>query len=151
MRGSTIYCDNTLRVCRHEYLLCKECMYGQHFQQRRVWINRALLPRLVEQEACFCPLPVYACEMASRDGFDRPVPRSPTHYPHSGSILYSRDSARFPQGVHKYTVNRHWVSPEFIRSRNACRRHSLSIVLRRRASSPQRSSSKGCCLFRKPV
>ena len=50
------------------------------------------------------------------------------------------------------TVNRHRVSSEFYEAAQfiASRWHGKSRVRRHRASSPQRSSSKGYCLFRQP-
>ena len=67
--------NSTLRVCRHNFL-CKACMDGQHFQQSRVWINPVWFPRSAEQETCFCPLPVRACEfgLAKRVRPPRPAP-----------------------------------------------------------------------------
>ena len=51
--------------------------------------------------------------LLSRDGFDRPVPRQPTHFPHSGWIRCFRDSSRFPRRCSFiYIAIRHRVSPE---------------------------------------
>ena len=66
---------------------------------------------------------------------------------------YSRNLSRFPQRrcPFIYTVNRRRVSTEFISGQAiAYRWRSLPRGRRRRASSPQGSSSNGCCLFRFP-
>ena len=60
------------------------------------------------------------------------------------SGAYSRDSSRFPRRCpFIYIALRHRASPEFIRSRNC-----VPTAITAEASSPQRSSSNGCCLFR---
>ena len=85
-------------------------------------------------------------------------PASASRY--SGWIwcFYSRDSARFPRGVHVFYSNHYTPSghsPELIRSRVCvpmaftAERHTyiLPRVRRHRASSPQGSSSNGCYHF----
>ena len=69
---------------------------------------------------------------------------------------YSRSFYRFPgRRPYIYTVNRYRVSTEFIGSvlslsghAIACRWRSLPRVRRHGASSPRRSFSNECCLFR---
>ena len=58
----------------------------------------------------------YAPEnLVSRDGFGSPVPRQPALlHTEAESDAYSRDSSRFPPR----RPFSHWVSPEFIGSRN---------------------------------
>ena len=70
-----------------------------HFQQRRVWINRAWLPRSAEQETCFLPSPssrlkVWHCETDSAISS-----RVSLLIIHSRALYgtFSRDSSRFLQ------------------------------------------------------
>ena len=70
---------------------------------------------------------------------------SPVRVNHQSSIFNLVLSA----AASTYTVNRHWVGPEFM-SGNAIayRRRSLPKVGRHRASGPQGSFSSKCCLLR---
>ena len=90
-------------------------------------------------------------DLVSRDGFGHPAPRASLLIlsTQAESDADSRDSSHFPRRrPFIYTVNRHRVSPEFVSSHAiAYRWRPLPGVHRRRASSSQGSSSKGCCLF----
>ena len=82
--------------------------------------------------------------LASRDGFGRPVLRQSAHCPYSGSI-WCLLAGFLPLSSKEfiYPVNRHPVNPKLIRSHAiVCRRRSMPRVLRRRADSPRGSSSK---------
>ena len=111
--------------------------------------------------------PFTAENLVSRDGFGRPVPRQPAHSPHSGLIwclltrLLPISAASFmylcrhpPSG---HTAVRHrGIPPSAIGSIPSLSGHKLAYrwrsrqrVRRHRASSsPQGSSSHGCCFFR---
>ena len=60
--------------------------------------------------------------LASRNGFGRPFPRQPAHYPHLGSIIYLVYllTGFLPLSATESIdpVNRHWVNPKLIRPRN---------------------------------
>ena len=57
--------------------------------------------------------------LASRDGFSRPVPRQPAHvHTQAEAGVYLRDSSRVPRRSTYETAIRHRVSLEFIGSRN---------------------------------
>ena len=104
------------------------CMYSKHFQQSKGQPGMVANPARGElnRENTFS-LSSFAPEnLVSRGRFGRPVPRQPAHLhtQSESSIInhqsgaYSRDSSRFPRRRPHTTVNRHLVSPEFIRSRN---------------------------------
>ena len=122
----------------------------------RVWINRVGLPILLVvswTEKMNISLSPYVSEnLISRDGFSRPVQRHPAHSPHSGWIwclltgFLPTSAAAFiylfkppyaiesgPRSLSGHAIAYQW--------------RSLPRVRRRRASSPQRSSSNGCCYF----
>ena len=70
-------------------------------------------------------IPLAPCvfeNLVSRDEFNRPVPRQPAHLQtQAESGAYLRDSSRVPRRrpfIYIKTAIRHWVSPEFIGSRN---------------------------------
>ena len=89
--------------------------------------------------------------LVSRDGFGRPVPCQAAH----SKFSVRRDSSRFPRRLpFIYFFNRHKTPSGQSRVYRAtqlrtdgvhCRE---SAIRRHRASSPQGSSSGGCCLFR---
>ena len=57
--------------------------------------------------------------LVSRDGFGGPVPRQPAHlHTQAESGAYLRDSSAAASIYLFKTAIRHWVSPEFIGSRN---------------------------------
>ena len=71
----------------------------------------------------------------------------PILHAQSKSDAYSRDSSSFPRRRLIYTVSRHRVNLEFMRSRaTVYRRRSPPTVRRGRARNSQGSSSNRCCL-----
>ena len=99
-----------------------------------------------------CPLVSVAPEnLVSIDRFGRPVPRQSTHSPHSGCIwcITHENPPTFQGGVHACIPSTAIESvPSSSVHANAYRLRSLPRVHWHRASSPQGSSSNGCCLFR---
>ena len=97
------------------------------------------------------PVPFAPENLVSRDWFGRPVPRQPAHSPHQSSIINLVLTHGIPPdfrgGVHffkpSYAI---WSVSSFSGHAIAYRWRSLSRVRRHRASSPQGSSSNGCCL-----
>ena len=86
--------------------------------------------------------------LVSRDGFGSPVPRQPAHlHTQTEYGAYSRDSSRFPRrGVHlSIPPSATGSVPSLSGYAIAHRWRSLPRVRRHRASSPQDSSSNGCC------
>ena len=59
-------------------------------------------------------------DLVARDGFGRPVPRKSAYSPHSVwlNLVLLTEFLPISATASIYTVNRHRVSPEFIRSRN---------------------------------
>ena len=121
----------------------------------RVWINRVRLPILLVVSwtgKMNIPLSAFASEnLASRDSFGRPVPRQPVHlHTQAESGAYSRDSSRFSRR-HRHIIPSTAIIgpvPSLSGHATAYRWRSLPRFRRRRARSPQGSSSNGCCLFR---
>ena len=101
----------------------------------------------LNEENNIFPVPV------SRDGFGRPVPRQPSHSPHSqaeSGAAYSREiPPAFGGGVHLLIIPATAIGsvPSLSGHAIAYGWRSLRIVRRHRASSSQGSSSDGCCLF----
>ena len=98
------------------------------------------------------PSPFAPGNLISRDGSDRPVPSRLSLlilHTQAESGAYSRGSSRFPQrSVYLF------ISPCAIRSVPSLSVHAIAYrwyplprVHRHRASSPQGSSSNGCCHF----
>ena len=88
--------------------------------------------------------------VVSRDGFDRSVPRHPAHSPHSRlnlalthGILPDFRAASIYLFKPPYAIG---PVPSLLVHATAYRWRSLARVRRHRASSPQGSSSNGCCL-----
>ena len=62
-------------------------MYGYHIQQSVDMPGKVANPARgqLNREKCYSPLSPFAPENSiSRHGFSRPVPRQPSHSPHSG-------------------------------------------------------------------
>ena len=115
----------------------------------RVWINRIRLPILLVVSSTGknnISLSPFAPEnLVSRDGLGSPVPRQPAHlHTQAESGAYLRDSSRVPRRRPFIYLNLHTLSGHAI----AYRWRSLQRVRRHRDSSPQGSSSDGCCLYR---
>ena len=97
------------------------CMYGHYIEQSMDQPGKVANPargQLNRENN----IPLYPCvpeNLVSRDGFSRPVPRQPAHlHTQAESGAYLRDSSRVPRRRPYETAIRHWVSPEFIGSRN---------------------------------
>ena len=92
-------------------------------------------------------IPLSPCvpdNLASRDGFSRPVPRQPAHlHTQAESEAYLRDSSRIPRRrpfmKPPYAIG---SVPSLSGHANAYRWRSLPRVRRRRASKPQGSSER---------
>ena len=112
---------------------------------RRVWINRARLPRLLVvrwTRKMNISLSAFAPQnLVSRDGFGSPVPRQPAHlHTETESGAYLRDSSQvqrrrpFTYLKPPYAIG---TVPSLSRHAIAYRWRSLPIVCRHRASKPQ--------------
>ena len=127
-------------------------LYGQHFQrsmdQKGMFANPAR--GQLNRENGFS-LSSFAPEnLFLPRRFCRPVPRQPAHSP-LGLMnlgLTHRIPSAFRDGVH-YAVNRYNIGsiPRLSGRANAYRWRSLPRVCRPSVSSPQGSSSNGCCFF----
>ena len=119
-----------------------------------VWINWVWLLILLVVSwigKIHIPLSLFAPEsLVSRDGFGRPVPRQPSHIILGLNLVLTHGiPPDFCGVVHLF------LSPIAIKTVPSLSGHaiayrwrSLQRVRRHRASSPQGSSSNGCCLFR---
>ena len=125
-------------------------LYCQHFQQRMDQPRKSANPVRghLNRTNKSCAVPVTPENLVSRDGFDVPSHVSPI-------IRHTQAEFRRTHGIFPlcttaspYTVNRHRASPECSGYAIAYRWRSLPRIHRHRASSPQGSSSRGCCLFR---
>ena len=76
------------------------------FSRLQVWINQVWCQSCSwsAEQRFFFPLSPFALEnLVSQDGFGRPFLRQPPILrTQAGSGAYSRDSSRFPDGVHMY-------------------------------------------------
>ena len=128
------------------------CMVIAH---SRVWINWVRLPILLVVSRTgkknISLFPYMPENLVSRDGFSRPVPRQPAHlHTQTESGVYSRDSSRFPRRrpfiyfKPPYAIG---SVPSLSGHAIVYRWRSLPRVLRHGGSSPQGSSSNGCCHF----
>ena len=120
----------------------------------RVWINRVRLPILLVVSwtgKMNIPLSLHVPDnLVSRDGFSRPVPRQLAHSLYSGWIwclltgfLPISAAASIYLFKPPYAIG---SVPSLSGHAIAYQWPSLRRVRRHRASSPQRSSSNGCCL-----
>ena len=122
------------------------------YDHNRISINRVRLPILrgqLKRDNFFFLSPFTPENLVSRDGSGRPVPRQSAHIPHNQVLVLTHGIPRdFCDGVHLF------ISPYAIGSVPSLLGHHavayrwclLPRVRRNRTSSPQRSSSSGCCL-----
>ena len=116
------------------------CLVSSLFS--RVWINRS-----AEQGKLTFPCEIWS----SRDGFGRPVRVSLLIlHTQAESDASSRDSSRFPRRRPQIPPTAMRSVPSLSGHAIAYRWRSLPRVRRQWASSPQASSSNGCCLCRSP-
>ena len=131
-------------------------IYGHHiYNNSGVWINRVRLPVLLvvsstrKMKIFPCPRSrQMICPRETDSAVQSSVSLLILFNTPSESGAYSQDSSRFPQRrPFIYITILHRVSPELIGHAIAYRWRSLPRVRRLKASSPQCSSNKGCCLY----
>ena len=133
-------------VCMYVCIFMYVCMYGHHIQQSMDQPGKVANPARgqLNTENNIPLSPCVPDNLASRDGFSRPVPCQPAHlHTQAESDAYLRDSSRVPRRrpfmKPPYAIG---SVPSLWGHAIAYRWRSLPRVRRHRASKPQGSSER---------